>query len=290
MVKVLECFSESKKGDSSGGEDRLVLGPRYFGVVDGATDKSGLNWGTVESPKTGGGALADIIVGALSNLFDADFQNSLLTINSDIRSLAELKGIDLGEVNNRPSATLAVYDSKQHKVYSFPDCGFAFVLPDCRFEVHYQDKLVDRFTSGLRSEKIAEIYSNGRDPFVGDRDMGREFILSALERQGELQNLQGAMAKGVEWEFGTWVDDLAYWTIDGFKTCESVTNVSSEVEQIVFASDGFKIIRPDLEETLALHNLMMVADPMCTGLLKSTKGIVPGNKHYDDVSYLRIGF
>ena len=64
-MEIVESYLQSKSGKSDGGEDRLVLGPRFFGVVDGATDKSGLNWGTQETPRAGGYVLASIIKAVL---------------------------------------------------------------------------------------------------------------------------------------------------------------------------------------------------------------------------------
>ncbi len=41
MVKIIEKYLMSKSGKPDGGEDRSVLGPNFYGVVDGSTDKTG---------------------------------------------------------------------------------------------------------------------------------------------------------------------------------------------------------------------------------------------------------
>jgi len=66
-IKIIETYLMSKKGNEDGGEDRLILGPIYYGVVDGATDKSGNNWGTPENPKKGGEIAAEIIKSTLES-------------------------------------------------------------------------------------------------------------------------------------------------------------------------------------------------------------------------------
>lgn len=281
-VKVIERHLESKTGDPSGGEDRLVEGPEYYAVIDGATDHTGNDWG---NGRTGGQALADIVSDTLSSpAAPLDPSELMEKINARINEAANVARIDLSEVKNRADVTFAAFVPKRNAVYHIHDCTFAFVKRDGAFEVHSHEKLVDGLTSELRACVLCFLWQNGIDAISGDDDMGRDFIWPILRAQPELQNID---ADDQERWFGIPKGRLAYRTLNGMPTTISETPVPAGVSEIVLASDGFKDIRPTLKESIDLLKLQQRLDPCCIGPLKGTKR-VKGNT-FDDTSFLRIG-
>ena len=282
-VTVIEEHLESKSGDLAGGEDRTVSGPRFFGVIDGATDKSGHDWG---GGQTGGERLAKLIKALLSDPACPEAPGPLVEkINAFIQSAADKAKIDLHVVHNRADAGVALYVPAKHAIYHINDCQFGFVFEGGTFEVHQNGKLIDELTSDLRARVLLFLKRNGLEPFAGTDDMGRAFIRTMLERQQELQNID--RSDRTAW-FGMPRGAFAYKTLNGFPTSFEVTPVPDGVCEVVLASDGFKELRPTLRDSLILLKSMQENDPECMGLLKSTKGLLPGNKTYDDTSYLRL--
>jgi len=60
------------------------------------------------------------------------------------------------------------------------------------------------------------------------------------------------------------------------------------VHTLVLATDGYPVLMPNLKDSeQALHQLLL-EDPLCIGPLLGTKGMRPGNKSFDDRTYLKL--
>jgi len=290
-VKITETYLMSKKGNEDGGEDRLVLGPIYYGVVDGSTDKSGNNWGTPENPKKGGEIAADIIKSTLEcKNVDLDLTELVNVLNKKMNNAAEKANININDVKNLASASFAVYVHGKNLIYHIGDCNFVFVKENGELEEHYNEIAIDKLTSELRSRFIMLCYENKVDPFIDGKDIGREYILWILKKQKELENRQFRKNYNgkEEWIFGIPYETMVYKTINGLPTELNITPVPEGTKEIILTSDGFKVIKPTLKETLGLLKKQLKDDPHCIGLLKSTNGLRPGNISYDDMAYLRL--
>ena len=286
-MEIVESYLKSKMGKDDGGEDRLVLGPRFFGVVDGATDKSGLNWGTQKVPRKGGYVLANIVKEVLESdyISDKNYAEILDIINEKIHLAAKSVDIDLSNESNRSDVGFAVYDAKENKMVYIHDCNFAFIGKDGDFTAHYNEKPLDSLTGSIRSA-VANWYSqNGVDPFANG-DLARKAIQPGLDKQLSIQN-QG-FESDEEWFFGVPKKLVAYKTINGFPTTLDTHSVPQNTSEIVLSSDGFNVLKPTLDETLSVLQNQMKKDPHCIDELKSTKGLVEGNISFDDASYLRV--
>jgi len=288
MVEILESYLRSKKGKKDGGEDRLVLGPNFFGVVDGATDKSGNTWGTEEKPRKGGAVLADIVKTVLQDEGTSTDPSEIMEIiNQQIHDAAYSAGINIDdEVNNRADTGFTAFVPEKDAVYHIHDCLFGFVKADGSFEIYDNDKEVDKLTSAVRATVIDWYINQGKDPFADGKDLGREAILPMLKRQPEIQN-QGFNNQDI-WAMGVPHSAVAYRTLNGFPTKIDVVTVPEGTTEIILATDGYRVIRPTLEETEAVLKKQLAQDPHCIGVLKSTKGLQPGNESFDDRTYLRL--
>lgn len=286
-MEIVESYLKSKAGKNDGGEDRLVLGPRFFGVVDGATDKSGLNWGAQEAPRKGGFVLANIVKEVLESddSNDKNYAEILNIINAKIHLAANSANIDLSNELNRSDVGFAVYDAKDSNIVYIHDCNFAFLGKNGDFITHYNEKSLDHLTSSIRSSVANWYLQNGINPFEHG-DLARDSIRLGLDQQALIQN-QG-FDSSEEWFFGVPKKLVAYKTINGFTTTLDTYKAPQDISEIVLSSDGFKVIKPTLDETISILKDQLKRDPYCINELKSTKGLVEGNVSFDDMSYLRL--
>ena len=281
-VRVIESFLASKAGTPDGGADRLVLGPRYFGVVDGATAR-GVEW----NARPSGEVLAEVVASELAcDDATADPQQLVQLINKAIHQAAREASIDLTNPAQRSDVGFAAYASEARAIYHIHDCAFAFVLDDGTFVLHSHEKPIDRFHSELRTHAVQFLRAQGIDPFAAAGDLGREFIRPFLERLPDLQNRDPADTTA--WALGLPHGLFAYRTLNGYSTELSVTPVPPRTREIVLASDGFPELTANLTETRGLLERQLAADPHCVEQLRSTKGRVGTNPYHDDLSYLRV--
>lgn len=288
MVEIIEKYLMSKKGTEDGGEDRLILGPNFYGVVDGATDVSGINWGTKEKPKTGGAVIADIIKEVFEDPKNKDISPEMFVeiVNKKIHDAAKEAGVDLGEFKNRAAASFSVFFPEKNVIWHIGDCPFAFVnenkLDEHRFEI-----AVDKLLSKLRRDFIKQYQEKGLDPFKDGKDLGREFVKPLTIRQPELQNRK--FDSDEEWTKGVPCKTVAYKVINGFPTTIDITKIPSGTKEVIITTDGFPVLKPTLKETLKILEEQVKKDPNCVDIILSPfKRVEPGNKSFDDMAYLRL--
>jgi len=282
MVEIAESFLMSKKGGFDGGEDRLIAGPNFYGVCDGATDKTGLNWGTKEAPLSGGHVLSDIIKDYFQSELskNATPEKALDLLNKKVQEAAKEANIDISIVHNRAAAVFLVYNAQKKEVWHVGGVSYATMDSKGIFRQHRFDSPVDRLMGKIRAS-VSEWYMK-----EGGRDRGREFIDPFLRRQQELQNIE---PKGDDvWLPGIPKRMVAYKAINGFSTKIEVFSVPSDLRELTFASDGIGTIRPTWDQTRKAWLKQLKADPHHIHLLKATKGLATGNKNFDDMAFIRI--
>jgi hypothetical protein len=278
---VTESFLSSKAGAPDGGEDRLVLGPHYFGVIDGATSRRG-PWGK----RPAGEILAESLQQLLCDARATDPTDLVEAVNQTIETAAKAAGVDLTDVNNRADVAFAAYVPSQNAVYHIHDCGFGFLLESGEFIENREEKLIDTYLADLRTAAVAFLRGQGQDPFADGQDLGRAFIAPFLDRLPELQNIEPS--DGTRWAFGLPRGLFAYKTFNGLPTTIDITAVPPSAQEIILASDGFPRLFPTLAETRAYLETTLQADPECLQHIVSSKGRAPGNKSHDDLSYVRL--
>ena len=62
----------------------------------------------------------------------------------------------------------------------------------------------------------------------------------------------------------------------------------NENSEVVLASDGYPFLKETLKESEEELLKVLKEDPLCCTLNPSTKGIVKGNRSFDDRTYLRF--
>ena len=67
-----------------------------------------------------------------------------------------------------------------------------------------------------------------------------------------------------------------------------VIHLSEGKHEIILASDGYPLLRPTLQQSEQDLDRLLKEDPQCCRLYESTKGLKPGNKSFDDRTYVRF--
>ncbi len=80
----------------------------------------------------------------------------------------------------------------------------------------------------------------------------------------------------------------SYTVIDGFPIYQEGVRVVSSPIEVVLASDGYPFLKPTLAESEEALARQLANDPQNIASFIATKGIVEGNKSFDDRTYIRF--
>jgi len=269
-----------KNPDQKKCEDVIYKGT-YYAVIDGATDKSGYPYRLNGEQVSSGKFAALIIASALDTVpLGTPVVLAVETISKELNKaiLTQYPNIKKEE---RPSASIIVFDSILDVVWSVGDCLLA--LEGNRILEQYDYGFeVDKLSSHMRFLVHQELASQGKpwNPESEEKDPGREAILPFLKIQGLLSNTTGDFTYGV-------MNGLPI-PLEHIKTIK----VSKEITNIYLASDGYPSIVIDgkvsYEKAEEYLQELLLEDPLCIGRLRGTKGLVKGNLAHDDRSWLHI--
>jgi hypothetical protein len=282
---IEEAYTLGKFRDPLGGGDRLILGPRFFGVVDAATEKYGHSWTIDGTSMSGEAAMATVLARNLSKS-TAELWQVLSHAQSELQEAALMSGIDLRKPGASPLASLVIYDSKARFLYHLGDCSFGFVLPH-GFMPLYHERLVDRLAATRRAQIIKAFAEKGTLP-VGV-DPGREAIMEDLRAAVTLANANPLAYSPHDTLHGVPKRDLVYPVFDAISPlAPALISLPADLKSLVLSSDGYPKLFPSLRDSEEYLDTSLRLDPMRIGDHASTKGIAPGAVSFDDRSYLKI--
>ncbi|WP_153463380.1 hypothetical protein [Sediminibacillus terrae] len=273
VMRLIEQFTEGKHGNPELCEDLYVLTENFAAVVDGATNVSG----KLFHHKTPGRIAAETIKTSIEELEpDADVKQMIKTINANMQKVHE--AYDLTEEIERyrwkaPSASLVVYSRHRQEIWQIGDCQFMMdgVL-------HQNEKDIDHITANARSMYLeAELKKGKTINDLKERDTGWEYIQPLIQQQYYLQN--------------DLTNQYGFEVVNGFLVDASdikVIKVPEETKHLVFASDGYPYLKDTLVESEAMLKEVLEEDPLCFRKFKSAKGLMNGNRSYDDRLYMKI--
>ena len=113
--------------------------------------------------------------------------------------------------------------------------------------------------------------------------------MNELREATSLANADLASFGPHETLYGRPKKDLVYYVFDAKSDSKlSAVTLDSKIKGIVFATDGYPVIKATLIETEAYLRELLIADPMRIEKHLSTKGVAPGAVSFDDRAYLRI--
>lgn len=265
-MKVVEQSVIGKASDPARCEDVVVITNSLIAVIDGATDKSGVPVRS-EYGETSSGRFAALVVAAALEQ-STPGQDPTLTVAQISAALNDAIRLCIGQVDDhaRPTASVVVFDTELRAVWRVGDCPFRIDS-----ELHSKPKRIDEVISTFRAAFLAA----SPEP-QGPTDVGREAILPLLRIQGALANKPG--------EFG-------YGVIDGREVPREfveVFSVASGATEIVLASDGYPTLPATLSDAETELVALLLSDPLCTGPLRGTKGLIPGQRSFDDRAWVRV--
>ena len=274
-VSIEERFSTSKTGKQEDCEDLIHDRSQHFvAVIDGVTSKTDKKW----NGETGGRVAARIINRAFAQMpqdYTAYQAVDLMTVMI-AEYYEKFDCIKTAEANptQRIAASFVAISLCKNEIWSVGDCQF--MLGNQTYSSRIS---VDQIMSGVRALFLElEILKGATIDELCAHDTGRDFILPLLKTQSFLQNNPKA---GEYW----------YPVVDGFSVPREgivVKAIPEEVDTIVLASDGYPVLRNNLEESESLLKDILEKDPLLFREYKATKGKSKGNVSFDDRAFVKV--
>ena len=275
-MKVIESKIEGKKSPESC-EDGLVVTADFIAVIDGSTSKTPHHL----SPDMKNGRYAMVLI--------SEYIQHELKPESTVEDFCEgvtsyiynkvyhQQGIEeqmQAHPEERITASAILYSKAKNEVWMVGDCQ---AIIDGK--LYENNKPFEEIVARRRVELIRQ----GFTPQEARKTIEPLLIQAMLEGQNK-----------------------TYTVIDGFpiyqKGVKVVSlnapqkNVETDVadslplptKEIVLASDGYPFLKPTLTESEEALAHLLAYDPQCTHEFIATKGIVVGNKSFDDRTYIRF--
>ena len=281
-MKVIESKIEGKKSQESC-EDGLVVTPDFIAVIDGSTSKTPHHL----SPDMKNGRYAMVLVSeyiqqelkAESTVEDFCEGVTAYIYNKVYQPLGIEKQMK-AHPEERLTASAIVYSKTRNEVWMVGDCQ---AIIDGK--LYENNKPFEDIVAHRRVELILQ----GFTPQKARKTIEPLLVQAMLEGQNKTYAvIDGCpiLREGVK------VVSLSVNTPKTDVEQQVSTDVSDSLahpaKEIVLASDGYPFLKPTLaasEETL-VH--LLAHDPQCTHEFIATKGIVEGNKSFDDRTYIRF--
>lgn len=267
-MNVREYFTAPKRGGQEYNEDALYIGQRFVAVVDGVTAKTAAPAGAKVS---GGSFAAQTILSLLENMPDiSDALQMLQWLNQNLKNA--VAGSVFADAMEPPSASVILYDSRTGQIISYGDCQMLL-----QGTVYKREKVLDRICAEKRSKILMECMKNGiSGTQLLKNDVGRKAIEPDI-----LDSFLKYANKNVEFGFPVLgPGEIVPEFVDIYK--------ADQGEEIVLASDGYPVLLSTLQESEAELARILSEDPLFIRDYKSTKGMVEGNRSYDDRTYIRF--
>lgn len=275
-MKVIESKIKGKKSPESC-EDGLVVTADFIAVIDGSTSKTPHHL----SPDMKNGRYAMVLI--------SEYIQHELKPESTVEDFCEgvtsyiynkvyrQQGIEeqmQAHPEERLTASAILYSKAKNEVWMVGDCQ---AIIDGK--LYENNKPFEDIVARRRVELIRQ----GFTPQEARKTIEPLLIQAMLEGQNK-----------------------TYTVIDGFpiyqKGMKVVSlnapqkNVETDVadslplptKEIVLASDGYPFLKPTLTESEEALAHLLAYDPQCTHEFIATKGIVVGNKSFDDRTYIRF--
>lgn len=275
-MKVIESKIEGKKSPESC-EDGLVVTADFIAVIDGSTSKTPHHL----SPDMKNGRYAMVLI--------SEYIQHELKPESTVEDFCEgvtsyiynkvyrQQGIEKqmqAHPEERLTASAILYSKAKNEVWMVGDCQ---AIIDGKL---YEN---NKPFEDIVARRRVELIRRGFTPQEARKTIEPLLIQAMLEGQNK-----------------------TYTVIDGFpiyqKGVKVVSlnapqkNVETDVadslplptKEIVLASDGYPFLKPTLTESEEALAHLLAYDPQCTHEFIATKGIVVGNKSFDDRTYIRF--
>lgn len=254
MATVVEQHLAARHPDCPGA-DRIIVGRRLIGVVDGATAKPWDAEGTVT-----GEQVADVVAGVLR---DAD--------GEDLPELLDAMATRLPSTVEGSAATFAVLDPIRRQVWRV---GEQWIVVDG--DVHSPLPGPEQVVAAARQMVLrAHLVAGASVSDLLADDPGREAVLPLLRMSDRLRN--------------TWPNGFA--AVDGTQVpvpLQERLHLLPTAREVVLASDGYPSPATNLADAESALRARLAADPLMVQDPPATKGRPPGASSYDDRAFVRV--
>lgn len=275
-MKVIESKIEGKKSPESC-EDGLVVTADFIAVIDGSTSKTPHHL----SPDMKNGRYAMVLI--------SEYIQHELKPESTVEDFCEgvtsyiynkvyrQQGIEeqmQAHPEERLTASAILYSKARNEVWMVGDC-----------QANIDGKLYENNKpfEDIVARRRVELIRQGFTPQEARKTIEPLLIQAMLEGQNKTYTV---------------IDGLPIYQ-KGVKVVSLNTpqkNVETDVadslplptKEIVLASDGYPFLKPTLTESEEALAHLLAYDPQCTHEFIATKGIVVGNKSFDDRTYIRF--
>ena len=265
FMKIIESSIIGKKSPEAC-EDGMVVTDDFIAVIDGSTSKTPKHL----NPDMKNGRYAMMLISEYIReelKADASVDDFCQGVTAYIyNKVYEKLGVEerLKEhPEKRLTASAILYSRTRNEVWMVGDC----------------QAIID-----------GKLYENGK-PY--ELEIARKRVelieqgLSPAEARKQIEPLLiEAMLSG---------QNQTYTVIDGFpiyregvKVVALKTKPVSSPNEVVLASDGYPFLKPTLAESEAALLHLIAHDPQCIHDFIATKGLVAGNKSFDDRTYIRF--
>ncbi|MCP9612875.1 hypothetical protein [Coprobacter tertius] len=271
--EISDFFCEGKK-EGIPCEDRIVVLPGFVAVIDGATAKNDVLY----DGKSSGYRAAECISDVLGKLSPQTVMSEAVQhITDGIGRLYEKYGIweKAGFYPEyRFTASAVIYSVWYREVWIVGDCQ-ALIAG----ERYIYEKEIDRLLSRIRASVIEKHIVDGYSiDEMMRKDPGRRYILPMLK---DILFFQNNHTPGIRY---------VYAVFDGFPVLYEMVKCIKVPKNtpLILTSDGYPHIYDSFEQTKMSLQTLLRDDPLCFKKFKSTKGMVYGNRSFDDRSFIRI--
>ena len=273
-MKIIESNIIGKKSQEAC-EDGLVMTDDFIAVIDGSTSKTPKHL----SPDMKNGRYAMMLISEYIQQemkADATVDEFCEGITAYIYNKVYLPmGIEEQlrlHPEERLTASAVVYSNHRKEVWMVGDC-----------QAIINRKLYDNskpYEQEIAARRVALI-QQGMTPAEARKSIEPLLIEAMLGGQNKCYAVidgfpiyrEGVRVVSLEEESST---------ISSFSECNTPS------QEIVLASDGYPFLKPTLAESEAALEHLIAHDPQCIHDFIATKGLVAGNKSFDDRTYIRF--
>ena len=279
-MKIIESNIIGKKSQEAC-EDGLVMMDDFIAVIDGSTSKTPKHL----SPDMKNGRYAMMLISEYIQQemkADATVDEFCEGITAYIYNKVYLPmGIEEQlrlHPEERLTASAIIYSNQKKEVWMVGDC-----------QAIINGKLYDNSKPYEQeiAQKRVELIAQGLSPAEARKQIEPLLIKAMLSGQNQTYTVidgfpiyrEGVKIVALKMK-------LASSSIDTYFQ-EHPKPVSSPNE-VVLASDGYPFLKPTLAESEAALGHLIAHDPQCIHDFIATKGLVAGNKSFDDRTYIRF--
>lgn len=265
IMKIIESSIIGKKNPEAC-EDGMVVTDDFIAVIDGSTSKTPKHL----NPDMKNGRYAMMLISEYIReelKADASVDNFCQGVTAYIyNKVYEKLGVEewLKEhPEERLTASAILYSSTKNEVWMVGDCQAIIDGKLYENSKPYEEKI---------ARKRVELIEQGLSPAEARKQI--EPLLIEAMLSGQNQNY-------------TVIDGFPIYR-EGVKVVSASGTVPASSSEIVLASDGYPFLKPTLAASEASLAEQIANDPQNIRSFIATKGIVEGNKSFDDRTYIRF--